>query len=350
MEKKIEVGILGATGMVGQQFVQLLQCHPWFELKWLSASDRSTAKKYKDATSWRLGGSIPEAAAELAVEECKPGTAPRVVFSALDAAAAGDIEFAFAQAGHCVVSNASAYRMEPDVPLVVPEINPDHLKLVPYQQTNRCWSGFVVTNPNCTAVVLALGLAPLKPFGITRVVTTSLQAISGAGYPGVAAVDIAGNVIPFISGEEEKIEAETQKILGELAMDIIQPLPARISAHSNRVPVLHGHMVTVSVELSAKPAFTDVLQALQNFKGALQERPLPSAPPQPVVYLPENDRPQPRRDAERDRGMVVTVGRLRRCKVLDLKFVALGHNTLRGAAGAALLNAELMRTEALLPI
>lgn len=348
MEKKIEVGILGATGMVGQQFIEFLQGHPWFEVKWLGASDRSAGKKYKDATPWRLAGSMPESSAELIVEECKPGAGPRLMFSALDAAAAKGIELEFAAAGHIVVSNASAYRMELDVPLLVPEINPGHLQLLPCQKRNRCWQGNLITNPNCSAVVLSMGLAPLRPFGITRVVATTLQAISGAGYPGVAAMDIQGNVVPFIPNEEEKMQEETQKILGEVFDDEVRPHDMKVSAHCNRVPVVHGHTVTVSVELSAKPAEADVLEALRSFSGVPQQRGLPSAPPQPIVYLPERDRPQPRRDAETRRGMAVFVGRLRRCPTLGYKFVALGHNTIRGAAGAAVLNAELMRAEGLL--
>ena len=348
MDRKMEVGILGATGMVGQQFVEFLQNHSWFEVKWLGASDRSTGKKYREATSWRLSGAMPETAGELTVEECKPGRAPRLMFSALDASTATEIERAFAAAGHVVVSNTRNHRMEPDVPLLVPEINPGHLQLLPHQRQNRGWRGHIVTNPNCSTVVLSMGLAPLKPFGITRVVATTLQAISGAGYPGVPAMDIVANVIPFIRDEEEKMQQETQKILGECAGEEIRPLAAQVSAHCNRVPVVHGHTVTVSVELSARPSEADLLAALQDFAGVPQERGLPSAPPKPLFYMPECDRPQPRRDAERERGMAIFVGRLWRCPALDYKFVATGHNTIRGAAGAAVLNAELMYSEGLL--
>jgi aspartate-semialdehyde dehydrogenase len=348
MDGKIEVGILGATGMVGQQLVQFLQNHPWFEVKWLSASDRSAGKKYREATNWRLGGVMPESVADLTVEECKPNHAPHLVFSATDASVATEVERAFAEAGHVVVSNSRNYRMEPDVPLLVPEINPGHLKLIPYQRCKRRWRGQIVTNPNCSTVVLTMGLAPLKPLGITRVVATTLQAISGAGYPGVPAMDIAANVIPFIRDEEEKLQQETQKILGECTGEKIQPLGAVVSAHCNRVPVVHGHTVTVSVELSGRPSQPDLLAAMQKFVGAPQERQLPSAPSRPLIYMAECDRPQPRRDAERERGMAVFVGRLRRCPALDYKFVATGHNTIRGAAGAAVLNAELMYSEGLL--
>ncbi|MGA3096584.1 MAG: aspartate-semialdehyde dehydrogenase [Bryobacteraceae bacterium] len=348
MQTRIEVGILGATGMVGQHFVKFLQGHPWFDLKWLGASDRSAGKKYKEACEWRLGGITPDTVADLTVEECKPGNAPHLVFSATDASVATEIERAFAQAGHVVVSNSRNYRMERDVPLLVPEINPDHLGLVAGQQRARGWKGQIVTNPNCSTVVLTMGLAPLKPFGITRVIATTMQAISGAGYPGVASMDITGNVIPFIGGEEEKMQQETQKILGVFRGDHIEPLPARVSAHCNRVPVVDGHTVTVSVEFSSKPSQADLRRAFDAFTSVPQQRKLPSAPPRPVIYREEANRPQPRKDAECERGMATFVGRLRACPALDYKFVALGHNTVRGAAGAAVLNAELMHSEGML--
>jgi aspartate-semialdehyde dehydrogenase len=266
----------------------------------------------------------------------------------MDASVATEIERAFAEAGHVVVSNSRNHRMERDVPLLVPEINPDHLKLVPGQQRARGWKGQIVTNPNCSTVVLTMGLAPLKPFGITKVISTTMQAISGAGYPGVPSMDIMGNVIPFIGGEEEKMEQETQKILGEFSGDHIEPLAARVSAHCNRVPVVDGHTVTVSVELSAKPSQADLRHAFDTFTSVPQQRQLPSAPPRPVIYMEQANRPQPRKDAERERGMAAFIGRLRACPVLDYKFVALGHNTVRGAAGAAVLNAELMHSEGML--
>ncbi len=348
MQTRIEVGILGATGMVGQHFVKFLQGHPWFELKWLGASDRSAGKKYKDAMTWHLPGGVPASVADLTVEDCQPGSAPRLLFSAMDASVATEIERAFAQAGHIVVSNSKNHRMERDVPLLVPEINPDHLKLVPVQQRARGWKGQIVTNPNCSTVGLTMGLGPLKPFGITKVIVTTMQAISGAGYPGVASMDIMGNVIPFIGGEEEKMQAETQKILGAFHGDHIEPLAAKVSAQCNRVAVVDGHTETVSVELSAKPSEQELRRAMTEFSGVPQERKLPSAPPAPVIYLEESNRPQPRKDAERERGMAAFVGRLRPCPVLDWKFVVLSHNTIRGAAGAAVLNAELMHSEGML--
>jgi len=348
MQTRIEVGILGATGMVGQHFIKFLQGHPWFDLKWLGASDRSAGKKYRDAMTWHLSGGTPDTVADCTVEDSKPGNAPRLLFSAMDASVATEIEQAFAQAGHIVVSNSKNHRMDRDVPLLVPEINPDHLKLVPGQQRARGWKGQIVTNPNCSTIALTMGLAPLKTFGITKVIATTLQAISGAGYPGVASMDIVGNVIPFIGGEEEKMQQETQKILGDFRGDHIEPLSARVSAHCNRVAVVDGHTVTVSVELSGKPAMAELHQAYEQYNSVPQQRNLPSAPPRPVIYMHEGNRPQPRKDAERERGMAAFVGRLRPCPVLDYKFVVLAHNTIRGAAGAAVLNAELMHSEGML--
>ena len=345
---KIPVGILGATGMVGQHFVRFLEDHPWFETAWLGASDRSAGKPYAEATSWRLNGSMPASAANMHVAECKPDGAPRLVFSSMDASVATEIEQAFAQAGHIIVSNSRNYRMDPDVPLLIPEVNPDHLKIIPLQQRKRGWKGQIATNPNCSTIVLAMSLAPFKPLGIERVIATTMQAISGAGYPGVASMDINANVIPFIGGEEEKMERETQKILGDFTGDALRPLAAKVSAHCNRVPVVDGHMVAISVEFQREPTISEMIEAIDKFRSVPQERKLPSAPPHPLIYLQEKDRPQPRRDAERERGMSVFIGRLRECPVLDYKFMAMGHNTIRGAAGAAVLNAELMYSEGLL--
>lgn len=347
MSSRIAVGVLGATGMVGQQFARLLADHPWFELTWVGASDRSAGKKFKDATQWRLDGSMPASVADLIVNECKPGNAPKLVFSSMDASVATEIEQDFAAAGHLVVSNSKNFRMEPDVPLLVPEVNPGHLALLPLQ-ARRGWKGGIVTNPNCVAVPLAMALAPFKKYGIQRLITTSMQAVSGAGYPGVASLDILGNVIPYIGGEEPKVEVEPLKILGDLKDGAVEFLPAKLSAHCNRVPSVDGHLLTVSLELAQKPTLEQLLADIDNFAGVPQERKLPSAPPRPLLYLPENDRPQPRRDIGRDGGMTVTMGRLRPCSIFDWKFVCLGHNTIRGAAGAAVLNAELMHSEGLL--
>src|SRR6266704_34875 len=251
--------------------------------------------------TWHLAGGTPDTVADLAVEECKPGNAPKLLFSAMDASVATEIEQAFAMAGHVVVSNSRNHRMDRDVPLLVPEINYDHLKLIPGQQKLRGWKGQIVTNPNCSTIVLTMGLAALKPFGIAKVIATTLQAISGAGYPGVPSMDINANVIPFIGGEEEKMQQETQKILGHFAGDHIEPLAAKVSAHCNRVAVVDGHTVTVSVEFSSKPSRADLHHAFESFSGVPQQRQLPSAPPRPVIYMEESNRPQPRKDAERAR-------------------------------------------------
>jgi aspartate-semialdehyde dehydrogenase len=346
--KRIDVGVLGATGMVGQQFIRQLTGHPWFRPVWLGASERSEGKPYAQAATWRLSSQIPDELRGVRVDACTPGHGPHLMFSALDANAAKDVEPAFAQAGHLVISNARSYRMDPLVPLLIPEVNADHLALLPAQRRERGWRGAIVTNPNCSTVVLSMALAPLRQFGLRSVMVTTLQAVSGAGYPGVASLDILGNVVPAISGEEEKIESETQKILGALNGMSITPHPMIVSAQTTRVPVIDGHTESISVALDARPSIADVIAALQSFRGRPQELGLPTAPPNPIVWLEAGDRPQPRLDAERDGGMTVSVGRVRTCPVLDVKFIALGHNTIRGAAGAAVLNAELMRAEGLL--
>ena len=340
---QIEVGILGATGVVGQQFVTRLARHPWFRATWLAASERSEGKPYASVAPWRLAAPIPDELAATTVEACTPGRGPRVVFSGLDASVAGDIEQAFAAAGHFVVSNARNYRMDPLVPLLIPEINADHLSLIAEQQQAKGWNGAIVTNPNCSTIVLALALAPLRVFDLKSVLVSTMQAVSGAGYPGVPSLDILGNVVPFISGEEEKIEAETLKILGRNGGRT--PHTAIISAHTNRVAVLDGHIMTVSADLGTKPALDDVVAALRAFRGRPQDLQLPSAPHPASVVSPENNRPQPRLVSDRGDGMAVTVGRVRPCTVTHTKFVALGHNTVRGAAGAAILNAELMAAD-----
>ena len=344
IDQRIDVGVLGATGMVGQQFVRQLTGHPWFNLAWLAASERSEGRTYSDAATWRLSSPMPPALEQRRVEACTPGQGPRLVFSALDAAAAQEIEIAFARAGHIVVSNARSWRMDPLVPLLIPEINADHLSLLAAQRRERGWAGAIVTNPNCSTVVLAMALAPLRAFGLEAVLVTTMQAVSGAGYPGVPSLDILGNVVPGIAGEEEKIESETQKILGTpgAAHGVV------VSAHTNRVPVIDGHTEAVSVRLTQRPSVDAVIDAFRSFRGQPQELKLPTAPPVPLLYLEGPHRPQPRLDAERDGGMGVTIGRARPCPVLGVKFVALGHNTVRGAAGAAVLNAELMMAGGLL--
>ncbi len=342
-----DVGVLGATGIVGQQFVSRLARHPWFRVTWLAASERSEGKRYGAIAPWRLNAPMPDAAAAMQIDACTPGRGPQVVFSALDASVAGDIEHAFAAAGHIVISNARQYRMDPLVPLLIPEINADHLSVLPDQRREKGWKGAIVTNPNCAAVVLSMALAPLRLFTVRSVIVTTMQAVSGAGYPGVPSLDILGNVVPHIGGgEEEKIETETLKILG--ADGGRAPYSATISAHTNRVPVIDGHTMTVSVDLVSKTPMAEIIAALRSFSGRPQELKLPSAPAQPLVVMDEPDRPQPRRDVDRGDGMTVTVGRVRPCPVLTCKFVALGHNTVRGAAGAAILNAELMSAEGML--
>jgi aspartate-semialdehyde dehydrogenase len=345
MSERIPVGVLGATGMVGQEFVSFLSNHPWFDLTWLGASDRSAGKRYSEATSWRLAGVMPAYVRDLVVSEAKPDGGPQLMFSSMDASVATEIERAFAGAGHTVVSNSRNYRMDVDVPLLVPEVNPEHLQLLPGQRKTRGWKGQIVTNPNCSTITLVMALAPLKQFGLRRVMVTTMQAISGAGYPGVASMDINANVIPFIGGEEEKMQQETQKILGAFTGARIEPLAAKVSAQCNRVPVVNGHMLSVSVELEKKPTEAEIIGAIRGWRGLPQQKGLPSAPPCPVIYMDEPDRPQPRRDVERENGMAVFVGRMRKCPVFDYKFTAMGHNTVRGAAGAAVLNAELMKSE-----
>lgn len=346
--RQLEVGILGATGMVGQQFVRLLAGHPWFRTAWLGASERSEGRTYAEAMKWRLSSQPPADVLGMQVDGCTPGRAPKLLFSALDAAAAKDIEPAFASAGHIVVSNARSYRMFADVPLVIPEVNADHLSLIARQRRERGWNGAIVTNPNCSTVVLSIVLAALRRFGLSRVMVTTLQAVSGAGYPGVASLDILGNVIPAISGEEEKMESETQKILGTLERDAVSPHPMVISATTTRVPVIDGHTESISIEFEQRPSLDAVRYALEGFRGRPQELQLPSAPAAPIAYIEAADRPQPRLDVDRGNGMTVSVGRIRPCSILGTKLVALGHNTVRGAAGAAVLNAEMMVAEGML--
>lgn len=335
--------------MVGQQFIALLANHPWFRVEWLGASQRSEGKAYRDAAAWRLPDPLPDAIAARTVEAATPGRAPKLVFSGLDSSVAGEIEAAFAAAGHIIVSNSRNHRMEPTVPLLIPEVNADHLALLDAQGAAYSWKGRIVTNPNCAVVVMAMALAPLRQFGLKTTMITTLQAISGAGYPGVASWDILANVIPHIGGgEEEKVETEAKKILGSLDSGSVTLHAVIVSATTTRVPVHDGHTGSISVGLQQKPSPDAIIDAWRSFKGRPQTLELPSAPSHPIVYLTEANRPQPSLDVHRGGGMTVSIGRLRPCPVLDYKFIALGHNTIRGAAGAAILNAELMHSEGLL--
>lgn len=346
VNSKIPVGILGATGVVGQRFIQLLENHPWFEVSWLAASERSEGKTYAEAASWRLATPIPERIAKMAVSPANPEGAPKVIFAALDSGIARQLEPLFADAGCAVVSNSSAFRMQSDVPLCIPEVNADHLKLIECQSWRKKSGGFMVTNPNCSATGLTMALAPLeRAFGLEQVFVVTMQAVSGAGYPGVASLDIIGNVIPFISNEEEKMEEEPQKMLGRVNGSRIDPAPFRLSAHCNRVAVDDGHTESVSVKLRKQASSDKIVAAWREFRGAPQQLALPSAPEHPVIYLEQRDRPQPRLDRDLGAGMSTTVGRLRPCPLLDWKFTLLSHNTIRGAAGAALLNAEILKAQ-----
>ena len=352
MERR-DVGILGATGTVGQRFIQLLANHPWFNITWLAASDRSVGKPFAEACSWKLDTPLPPHIGRMIVQPNTPEASatplPRIIFAALDAAIAQDLEPKFAQAGCAVISNSSAFRMAPDVPLVIPEVNADHLALLETQATRKASGGYIVTNANCSAIGLVLALKPLQTrFGIESLFVSTMQAISGAGYPGVASLDILGNVVPFIKDEEEKLEEECNKLLGTLSgNNLITPLPTRLSAHCNRVAVEDGHTECVSIKLKSPATHEQMLAAWVDFQpfgptAALYGVKLPTAPLQPVEFEPAPDRPQPRLDRMRGNGMASTVGRLRPCRLLDWKFVVLSHNTLRGAAGAAVLNAEVL--------
>ena len=345
MQTKIPVGILGATGMVGQRFVQMLEHHPWFEVAWLAASDRSEGRFYGEAARWRMKTPMPSDVAKMKISPATPEGATKIIFAALDASIAAEMEPRFADAGCIVVTNSSALRMQSDVPLVIPEVNPDHIKMIECQSWRKKSGGFVVTNPNCSAIGLVMALKPLQnEFGLKTVMAVTMQAVSGAGYPGVASLDILGNVIPYIPKEEEKME-ETRKLLGRLNGAGVIPADFGMSAHCNRVAVEDGHTESVSVQLQKKPRAEEIIAAWNEFRSVPQELKLPSAPEQPVRYTESADRPQPRFDVEAGNGMTATVGRLRPCGVLDWKCTVLSHNTIRGAAGAALLNAELLKVQ-----
>lgn len=342
MTNKTPIGILGATGMVGQRYIQLLENHPWFEIAWLAASDRSSGKKYGDAAKWRLDTPLPKRIAEMTVSAAEPDGAPKVIFASVDAAIAREMEPAFANAGCAVVSNSSAFRMAPNVPLVIPEVNAEHLDMIEEQPSRKASGGYIVTNSNCTVMGPVLALKPLQDrFGVEQIFATSMQAVSGAGYPGVPSMDIYDNVVPYISNEEEKMEEELLKLLGKLDGHSVKPLAARMSASCNRVPVVDGHTVSVSIKLARPATREQIIAAWAEFRP-LDGKDLPSAPEQPVEWDAQPDRPQPRLDRNRGRGMTATVGRLRPCGVLDWKFTVLSHNTIRGAAGATILNAEML--------
>ena len=345
---KIRVGILGATGMVGQHFIRFLQGHPWFEITALAASGRSEGQPYGKVCRWVISSEMPPAVRGMVLESCEPKLACDLVFSALPSDVAGSIEEAFAAAGYWVSSNASSHRMDADVPLLIPEVNPDHIGILEYQRRKRGWQrGFIVTNPNCCAVPLAMALKPLADhFGVSKVSVVTMQALSGAGYPGVPSLDILDNVIPYIGGEEPKVESEPQKLLGAVEGETIRPADFAVSAQCNRVAVRDGHFEVVSVALKQSGVTVEeVVEAMSAFRALPQELNLPSAPQHPIVVRPERDRPQPQYDRDEGRGMSVVVGRVRPCPVLDFKFMVLGHNTIRGAAGAAVLNAELLKAK-----
>jgi aspartate-semialdehyde dehydrogenase len=342
--KRIPVAVLGATGAVGQTFIRLLADHPWFELAELAASERSAGKPYAEAAKWVGNSQMPESVRGKMVRACDPSQIESpIVFSALDAAVAGEVEVAFARAGRMVLSNAKNFRMEQDVPLVIPEVNADHLALLSTQRAARGWSGGIVTNANCAAIMATVALAPLhEAFGIKRLFIATMQAVSGAGYPGVPTLDILGNVIPYIGDEEPKIEREIQKMLGRRVDGHIDAAPITISAHANRVPVENGHTVCMSVEFEQRADAPAALAALQAWTGDASAAGLPSSPARALVVSDMPDRPQPRRDVDAGNGMTVTAGRVREDPLFHVKLVAMGHNTIRGAAGASVLNAELL--------
>jgi aspartate-semialdehyde dehydrogenase len=350
MSNKIPVAVLGATGAVGQRFVQLLAGHPWFALSAVAASERSAGRPFREVANWVIPGDPPPAVAEMIVRPLDPdsvasgqGAPPRIVFSALPSEVAREVEPAFARAGYLVCSNAAAYRQAPGVPLLIPEVNADHVGMIPRQQAGRGWSGCIVTSPNCTTTGIVLPLKPLDDaFGLEKVMAVSMQAISGAGYPGVPSLDILGNVVPYIGGEEEKIEQEIRLLLGHLVEGRRAEAKLAVSAQANRVPVSDGHTVCLSLGFRQRSSVEEALTVLSGFRGPDVVRSLPSAPRQPLVVRHEPDRPQPRRDRDAGGGLAVTVGRVRPCPVLDLRLVSVSHNTLRGAASGSILNAELL--------
>ena len=346
MTAKIPVSVLGATGTVGQKFVRLLADHPWFEVAAVAASAASAGRRYGEVVRWRETAALPDAIAGLTVQPCEPPLPGPIVFSALDADIAAPIEQAFAAAGAHVVTNTRNHRMDPDVPLLIPEANLEHLELVDRQRESRGWPGAILANPNCSTAALVLALAPLhRAFGLEKLFVSTMQAVSGAGYPGVASLDILGNVVPYIGGEEEKMERESRKILGTLGSDGVAPADFAVSAHANRVAAVDGHMMTVSAGFRKRVSPEDAVAVLREFRPSPRVACLPSSPDLPVEVDGRPDRPQTRLDLERGGGMAVTVGRVRACPILDLRLVLLGHNTIRGAAGQAVQIAELLVAE-----
>jgi aspartate-semialdehyde dehydrogenase len=349
--RKWRAGVLGATGLVGQRLVKLLANHPWFDLTAVAASERSTGKTYADATRWHLDTPIPHEARNLVVQSLEPTLDCDFVFSALDSSVAGPAEEEFARAGYPVVSNSRNHRMDPDVPLLIPEVNAAHLDAIRVQQAQRGYTtGFIVTNPNCSTAGLVLVLKPLADiFGLERIFVVTLQAVSGAGYPGVASMDIHGNIVPFISGEEEKLESEPQKLLGRWDGRRFVDAGLGLSAHCNRVPVLDGHLECVSISMKKIASTEEVREALRTFEVDPEIASLPSALRRPIEVLDDDNRPQPKRDVNAGNGMAAVVGRVRECPLLDIKLTLLSHNLVRGAAGAALLNAELLASRGFIP-
>jgi aspartate-semialdehyde dehydrogenase len=346
MSFKRKVAILGATGAVGQRFIQLLQGHPWFQIEVLAASERSAGKKYKDACNWVMESNLPKEIAEMPVANADVESVEKagdvdLVFSSLPGDLAGPVESEFA-ALYPVFSKASAHRMEKDVPLLIPEINPDHADLIKIQQKARGWKGFITTDPNCSTIQLAITLKPLMQFGLRNVIVTTMQALSGAGYPGVSSLDIIDNVIPYISKEEEKMEAEALKILGNFDGKVVKNADFKLSASCNRVNVKDGHLESVFIKLEEDPSIEEIEAAFARFKGEPQKLKLPSAPEQPIVVRKEQNRPQPRFDRDTGCGMSVVVGRIRKDPIMTFKYICLGHNTVRGGAGAGILSAELL--------
>jgi aspartate-semialdehyde dehydrogenase len=337
---KIPVAVLGATGSVGQKFIELLSFHPWFEIIELAASEKSSGKSYKEAVNWVMSSQLDEKIGELIVKNCKPDLEAKLVFSALDSSVAGEIETDFASNGYYVISNSKNHRFDKDVPLLIPEVNYDHLQIIKGKK------GAIVTNPNCSTIGLTLAIKPLyDSFGIKELNVVTMQAVSGGGYPGVPSLDIIGNIVPYISGEEDKLMTEPMKILGKIKGNEIENIEMRISAQCNRVPVIDGHLETVQLNFENTPTKDEIIEVWTKFESLPQKLNLPSAPKKPIHYFHEENLPQPRLNSNIENGMAVSVGRLRKCELFDYKFIVLSHNTVRGAAGGTLLAAELLKAE-----